>query len=77
MYWMIEPAREADLQTVERLSPITYGRVPKGYVQIYPEHGEAPSLVEGEEYHIQILTNDAPIAQAFFTIRNGRAVEDR
>src|SRR5690349_7011689 len=29
-------------QLVSKLSPILYGKMPKGYIQIYPEKGEAP-----------------------------------
>jgi hypothetical protein len=60
VYWMIKPEPEGDPENVEALSPITYGRVPPGYIQVYPEQGtNAPALVEGQKYFIDISTNAA------------------
>ena len=60
---------------IEDLSPITYGEVPPGYVQIYPEKGNAPALVEGESYDAFVDTVNANGATAYFTIRGGKVVE--
>jgi len=70
VYWMIKPEPEADPKAVETLSPITYGRVPPGYVQVYPEQGEAPPLVERETYFIDISTNGANGVRMNFTLQN-------
>ncbi|HKR60801.1 MAG TPA: hypothetical protein VJS64_13855, partial [Pyrinomonadaceae bacterium] len=72
VYWEIEPKAEDSDRNVERLGPIAYGQVPEGYVQIYPEHGQAPPLVEGERYNIRIATNNANGVDKFFVIRYGK-----
>jgi hypothetical protein len=60
VYWMIKPEPEGDPENVEALSPITYGRVPTGYIQVYPEQGaNAPALVDGQKYFVDISTNAA------------------
>jgi hypothetical protein len=71
VYWEIEPKEEGSDRRVERLGPITYGHVPKGYVQVYPKQGQAPPLVEGERYNIRIATNNAKGVDKFFVLRNG------
>jgi hypothetical protein len=37
--WNIEMTDYDHGQLVSRVGPITYGRIPKGYIQIYPEQG--------------------------------------
>lgn len=78
IYWAIEPKDDDSDRNVERLGPITYGKVPDGYIQIYPEQGQAvPPLVEGERYNIRIATNNANGVDKFFVIREGKvAVSD-
>jgi len=71
LYWVIVNREDED-QNVERLGPVTYGKVPQGYKQVYPERGEAPQLVEGERYNIRIATNNANGVDKFFVIRNGK-----
>lgn len=75
IYWLIK-TKEDYGRYIEDLGSITYGIVPKGYVQVYPEKGEAPALVEGESYFVQALTVDANGAAAHFTISNGKAVKE-
>ena len=38
MYWMIRPKDEDSQRNVRRISPVTYGVVPDGYVQVYPAY---------------------------------------
>jgi hypothetical protein len=75
LYWVIRNAKDKD-QGIEKLSPVTYGNVPDGYIQIYPESGMAPPLIEGERYNIRVVTFDANGADKYFVIRNGKAVEE-
>jgi hypothetical protein len=75
-YWMIEPENGyAKGEAIEILSPITYGKIPRGYVQTYPEQGEAPSLVEGEIYTIHAETFNANHGIKRFFMEAGKAVE--
>ena len=75
VYWQINGKDSSHLVNVERLSPITYGKVPSGYMQVYPEQGEAPPLVEGERYYVWVWTNNANGAAKYFVIRDGKALE--
>ena len=70
VYWMIKPAPEMGPERIETLSPITYGKVPPGYVQVYPEQVEAPPLVEGVRYFIDVSTNGANGVRRNFTLLN-------
>jgi hypothetical protein len=71
MYWLIRSERYETRRNVKEVSPVTYGKVPDGYVQVYPAHGEAALLVEGEHYHVQIVTDSANGDNGHFTIKNG------
>ena len=70
-YWKIKPDEPGCGQQVGSLSPIVYGKVPVGYVQIYPENGSPPPLVEGERYYIQVSMCGANGVRAIFAIHNG------
>lgn len=59
-------------QTVSRLSPIIYGKLPKGYIQVYPEQGEAPELDENVTYLIEVETMNANGASGYFKITDGK-----
>jgi hypothetical protein len=58
---------------VERMGSVTYGKVPDGYKQIYPENdGEPPVLVEGAKYEYWFETADANGARGYFRIKDGK-----
>jgi hypothetical protein len=74
--WEIQPkAGFLAGERVETLRSITYGKVPSGYAQVYPETGEAPPLLEGVKYEAWAETTGANGARKYFTIRNGKAIE--
>jgi hypothetical protein len=70
-YWQIED-HGADDKTVERMGTITYGEVPDGFRQVYPDAGKAPPLIEGERYLIRVETGEANGATKYFVIRNNK-----
>ena len=73
LYWVIETTgKSGPSRRVERISPVTYGVVPDGFEQIYPERGAAPSLVEGQRYYVRIVTSQANGDDGYFTIQNGK-----
>jgi hypothetical protein len=75
-YWVIVPVNGyLNGDAIEDLSPITYGKIPKDYVQRYPEQGAAPPLVEGEKYHVLAETVNANHGAKYFFIQDGKAVE--
>jgi hypothetical protein len=75
--WEIEPTNGyMEGERLERLGRITYGVIPKGYKQIYPENdAAAPPLVDGQKYEYWLQTINAPHARASFEMRDGKAVE--
>jgi hypothetical protein len=76
MYWLIEIANAQSGHSVGRIGKIVYGETPRGYTNVYPETGQAPPLQEGERYYVQVVTADAEGASAYFTIKNGRAIQE-
>ncbi len=75
LYWEIEPATPNSDRSVEKMGAITYGQVPPGYKQIYPENGMAPPLIEEKVYNIRIAANNAPGIIKDFMIKNGKVSE--
>jgi hypothetical protein len=75
IYWKIRPISSDEIKRVEEIGAITYGKVPTGYVQIYPEEGEAPPLIEGQRYYVYAGTSNADGKGKYFIIRDGKSVE--
>ena len=76
-YWEILPEKgHLNGRPITALEHVTYGEIPVGYVQVYPEQGEAPTLIEGEHYQVWLRTVNANGASKQFTIRDGKAVEE-
>ena len=75
--WELKPTSDsAEGEFVGILGPIEYGIVPKGYMQVYPDHDASPPpLRSGEKYLVQAITNNAPWGQIQFEIREGKAIE--
>jgi hypothetical protein len=74
--WMIKPeSGYAHGEAIELRSPITYGKIPPEYMQIYPQQGAALPLVEGEEYTVFAETMNANHGIRRFFIQNRKAVE--
>jgi hypothetical protein len=76
MYWVIKRSEGQSGDTVGRIGTIVYGVPPPGYRNLYPETGQVPALQEGERYYVQVITLDAEGASAYFTIKNGRAIQE-
>lgn len=73
-YWYIRPQKGGGgRRNVGELSPVTYGVVPEGYEQLYPENGQAPpKLAEGQRFYVQVDTVNANGASLWFIIRKGK-----
>ena len=71
IYWRLT-SEGGTARSVGAIGTITYGSVPTGYTQIYPENGSPPSLVEGERYYVRVDTANANGAEKFFVIKNGK-----
>jgi len=71
--WRIVP--EHSDTPITNLPPITYGRVPSGFVQKIPESGSPPSLSEGKLYQAggpPVMMRRGTVR---FFIRNGKAMK--
>ena len=74
VYWELasSPGR-----SVNDIGPVTYGRVPDGFVQIEPRNGASPpQLVEQHLYNIRLSVEGGEGFNNFFVIRNGRIVSE-
>ena len=72
LYWKIAPAGSAADQSLDKVGTIIYGQVPTGMVQVYPEHGSPPPLVDGDVYNVHLEPVDSYTFQTFFSIKNGK-----
>lgn len=72
--WELTATPEIAGQPVWRLPEITYGKVPSGFVQRFPE-GQAASLEEGKYYCIFVHVHGARAGRLCFTIREGKALK--
>jgi hypothetical protein len=71
--WEIVP-KEGNYVEAANLTPITYGQAPAGWIQKFPDQGDAPALVEGHVYEVGGPQAEVPHAYMRFTIRNGKTV---
>jgi hypothetical protein len=76
VYWEIAPKSEMDVGQVEKQGAITYGKIPDGFVQRYPESGEALPLFEGGNFNIHLLIKDAGGVNMFFTLHDGKIMAE-
>lgn len=75
MLWEIRPHDLAYADTkIWKLPPITYGKLPQGFVQKIPADGEPAPLVEGKMYVAGGPASNANGGATLFTIRDGKAV---
>jgi hypothetical protein len=59
-----------------RVHQVEYGKVPPGYIQIYPENGTPPpQLNEETQYYVNVETNGANPVAKYFVIKNGGITE--
>lgn len=58
-----------------RLSSITYGTLPNGFIQQYPQQGPPLPLEEGKYYFIFVYVHSAPSGKLCIKIQNNSAIE--
>jgi hypothetical protein len=73
LIWRIVP--EDTPPPVSEMPSIVYGQVPKGFRQVEPITGVAPSLNEGGVYSITVVTRSSSHPQKTIIIRHGKAEE--
>ena len=75
IYWEVAPS-EGTVRSLDEIGPITYGKVPDGFVQVQPPSGAPPPLVERDLYNVRVSVNDDLGINRFFAIRDGRIVAE-
>ena len=74
VYWEIASTQGTQMNAV---GPVTYGRIPPGFVQIEPQNGAAPpQLVEAHLYSFSLSVDGGHGFNNFFTIRDGKIVSE-
>jgi hypothetical protein len=60
---------------IEKIQELTYGLIPAGYNESFPENGGLPRTIEPEKaYFFDCNTIDAPTAAGFFRVHDGKAI---
>lgn len=75
VYWELAP-REGQERSLDDVGPITYGKVPEGFVQVQPPSGAPPELVERDLYNIRFSVSDGDGINRFFALRDGKVVAE-
>jgi hypothetical protein len=70
--WEIRPTGNTKISA---LPAITYGKVPKEFVQITPASEAPPVLIEGRTYEVGGPADDANGGSIWFAIKGGKSVQ--
>lgn len=73
VYWRLAPTPDTK-QALEGIGTIRYGQIPRGLIQVYPEQGPPPPLVEGDLYNVHLEPDNSDSFNTFFSIREGKIV---
>ena len=72
-YWQIAPESNGDTVEVAKVPFIIYGQVPKGFKQIYPEHGAVPEpLLEDEFFSFELRGPNTGGLGVRFVVHSGK-----
>ncbi len=75
MIWKIAPKPELwGTGILDHLPPITYGKVPDGFLQELPNNGPAPVLEDGRLYEASGAPTLMPEAVVRFRTGNGKVI---
>jgi len=75
VYWKLVPqGTNPHHMYIDKSNPITYGKVPIGFVQVYPEHGPPDPLIEGTRYTVRLMVENGDGVNALFMIHKGKVV---
>lgn len=76
VYWELVSSETAANRRLDEIGPITYGKVPDGFVQTYPEHGAPPPIIDRDLYNITLSANNGRGVNMFFSIRDGKIIAE-
>jgi hypothetical protein len=68
--WKIAPRNIEN--SIRKLSPITYGRLPVGFAQLVPSNGEPTALIEGKIYEVGGTAYNSNGGFIWITVRDGK-----
>jgi hypothetical protein len=71
--WRLDPRNVH--KRLPDIPAITYGIIPEGFRQIYPEEGKPKPLLEGKYYSVSAPSRSANFHVLYFVIQDGKAVE--
>jgi hypothetical protein len=77
-YWLIVPESNSGTLEVAKVPSIVYGQVPKGFKQIYPEHGAVPEpIIEDEFFSFELKGANKGGLGVRFVVHNGKVDIER
>ncbi len=76
VYWELVPSVAATTRSLDKIRSISYGQVPDGFVQVYPQEGAPPALIERDLYNVTLAANTGRGVNMFFSVRDGRIVAE-
>lgn len=71
--WHIKPVGKMTDVGVGQLPKIEYGKTPPEFLQVIPEEGNPPTLVEGKQYSAMAMTYGANGGAIDFFIKDGKS----
>jgi hypothetical protein len=74
VYWEIAPIGELNISDLQKRGSITYGQLPEGFRQVYPEHGAPPLLFDEGLFGASLQVRGKGGANFSFTIRKGKVI---
>ena len=79
MCWQIALLADTDVNTLKKLGPIVYGKVPTGFTQVIPERGEPePIRVNSDTaYSVKLAIRNGGGVNKLFAVRDGTIVTER
>jgi len=76
-YWKLVPDGKSAECTLDEIGAIRYGEVPKGFVQVYPDTGSPPPLIDRGKYNVTISPKSGRGVNMFFFLKDGKLIVER
>jgi hypothetical protein len=76
-YWKVVPDGKSPERTLDEIGPIRYGEVPKGFVQVFPDAGSPPPLIDRNKYNATVSSTNGRGVNMFFLLKDGKLLVER